>query len=36
MSTFQIDFSSVNKKRIVGIDLGTTISLISFMYLTGP
>ncbi|MBL0161371.1 MAG: Fe-S protein assembly chaperone HscA [Bryobacterales bacterium] len=36
MSTFQIDFSSVNKKRIVGIDLGTTNSLIAFMDLTGP
>lgn len=36
MSTFQIDFSAVNKKRIVGIDLGTTNSLIAFMDLTGP
>jgi Fe-S protein assembly chaperone HscA len=36
MSTFQIDFSSINKKRIVGIDLGTTNSLIAFMDLTGP
>ena len=36
MSTFQIDFSSANKKRIVGIDLGTTNSLIAFMDLTGP
>ena len=36
MSTFQIDFSSVAKKRIVGIDLGTTNSLIAFMDLTGP
>ena len=36
MSTFQIDFSAVQKKRIVGIDLGTTNSLIAFMDLTGP
>jgi Fe-S protein assembly chaperone HscA len=36
MSTFQIDFSAVAKKRIVGIDLGTTNSLIAFMDLTGP
>ncbi|WP_321470144.1 Fe-S protein assembly chaperone HscA [uncultured Paludibaculum sp.] len=36
MSTFQIDFSNVNKKRIVGIDLGTTNSLVAFMDLTGP
>jgi Fe-S protein assembly chaperone HscA len=31
---FQIDFSA--KKRIVGIDLGTTNSLVAFMDLTGP
>jgi len=36
MSTFQIDFSSVNTRRIVGIDLGTTNSLVAFMDLTGP
>jgi len=36
MSTFQIDFSAATKKRIVGIDLGTTNSLIAFMDLTGP
>jgi Fe-S protein assembly chaperone HscA len=36
MSTFQIDFSSVNKQRILGIDLGTTNSLAAFMDLTGP
>ena len=36
MSTFQIDFSAVERKRIVGIDLGTTNSLIAFMDLTGP
>ena len=33
---FQIDFSATNKKRIVGIDLGTTNSLVAFMDLTGP
>jgi Fe-S protein assembly chaperone HscA len=32
----QIDFSSATKKRIVGIDLGTTNSLVAFMDLTGP
>ena len=36
MSTFQIDFSAAKKKRIVGIDLGTTNSLVAFMDLTGP
>ncbi len=36
MSTFQIDFSAAGKKRIVGIDLGTTNSLVAFMDLTGP
>lgn len=36
MSTFDIDFGSAEKKRIVGIDLGTTNSLIAFMDLTGP
>jgi len=36
MSTFQIDFSAAQKKRIVGIDLGTTNSLVAFMDLTGP
>lgn len=36
MSTFQIDFSSVGQRRIVGIDLGTTNSLVAFMDLTGP
>ncbi|MCS7024699.1 MAG: Fe-S protein assembly chaperone HscA [Bryobacteraceae bacterium] len=33
---FQIDFSSAKRKRIVGIDLGTTNSLVAFMDLTGP
>ncbi|MCC7175503.1 MAG: Fe-S protein assembly chaperone HscA [Bryobacterales bacterium] len=32
----QIDFSSVQEPRIVGIDLGTTNSLVAFMDLTGP
>ena len=36
MSTFQIDFSSAQRKRIIGIDLGTTNSLAAFMDLTGP
>jgi len=36
MSTFQIDFSNLNQKRIIGIDLGTTNSLAAFMDLTGP
>jgi len=36
MGTFQIDFSAAQKKRIVGIDLGTTNSLVAFMDLTGP
>ncbi len=35
MSTFQIDFGS-NQKQIVGIDLGTTNSLIAVMEPTGP
>ena len=32
----QIDFSAVQEPRIVGIDLGTTNSLVAFMDLTGP
>jgi Fe-S protein assembly chaperone HscA len=36
MSTFQIDFGAAEKKPIVGIDLGTTNSLVAFMDLTGP
>src|SRR5436190_12242842 len=37
MSTFQIDFGDQQKNdRIVGIDLGTTNSLVAFMGLTGP
>src|SRR5258708_16880811 len=34
MPTFQIDFGRT--PRIVGIDLGTTNSLVAFMDLTGP
>src|SRR5580704_8897603 len=37
MSTFQIDFGETKpKSKIVGIDLGTTNSLIAVMELTGP
>ena len=40
MSTFQIDFSQSNaaqkSSKIVGIDLGTTNSLVDVMELTGP
>src|SRR2546428_13117952 len=39
MSTFQIDFGGSAKgreSRIVGIDLGTTNSLVAVMDLTGP
>jgi molecular chaperone DnaK len=35
MSTFQIDFGGL-KSQIVGIDLGTTNSLVAVMDLTGP
>src|SRR5271167_3418539 len=35
MSTFQIDFGTA-KSKIVGIDLGTTNSLVAVMDLTGP
>src|SRR5579863_2664640 len=35
MSTFQIDFGAT-KSKIVGIDLGTTNSLVAIMELTGP
>jgi molecular chaperone DnaK len=35
MSTFQIDFGGL-KSKIVGIDLGTTNSLVAVMDLTGP
>lgn len=36
MSTFQIDFGESRQSKIVGIDLGTTNSLIAFVNLTGP
>ena len=36
MSTFQIDFGEQRKTRIVGIDLGTTNSLVAYMDLTSP
>jgi Fe-S protein assembly chaperone HscA len=35
-SLFQIDFSAAGKAPVVGIDLGTTNSLVAFMDLTGP
>ena len=36
MGTFQIDFGESRKSKIVGIDLGTTNSLVAVMDLTGP
>ncbi len=36
MSTFQIDFGESRTSKIVGIDLGTTNSLVAVMGLTGP
>jgi Fe-S protein assembly chaperone HscA len=36
MGTFQIDFGEERKSKIVGIDLGTTNSLIAYMALTSP
>src|SRR6476646_7096162 len=36
MGTFQIDFGENRTSKIVGIDLGTTNSLIACMELTGP
>jgi Fe-S protein assembly chaperone HscA len=36
MSTFQIDFGEHRKSRIVGIDLGTTNSLVAYLDLTSP
>lgn len=36
MGTFQIDFGEERKSKIVGIDLGTTNSLIAYMDLTSP
>src|SRR5689334_1437035 len=36
MGTFQIDFGGERRSKIVGIDLGTTNSLVADMTLTGP
>jgi Fe-S protein assembly chaperone HscA len=36
MGTFQIDFGEERKSKIVGIDLGTTNSLVAYMDLTSP
>ena len=36
MGTFQIDFGDERKSTIVGIDLGTTNSLVAYMDLTSP
>jgi len=36
MGTFQIDFGEERKSTIVGIDLGTTNSLVAYMDLTSP
>ena len=36
MGTFQIDFGENRTSKIVGIDLGTTNSLVACMELTGP
>jgi molecular chaperone DnaK len=36
MGTFQIDFGENRRSKIVGIDLGTTNSLVAYMDLTGP
>ena len=36
MGTFQIDFGESRQSKIVGIDLGTTNSLVAVMELTGP
>lgn len=36
MGTFQIDFGEQRKSKIIGIDLGTTNSLVGYMDLTGP
>jgi molecular chaperone DnaK (HSP70) len=35
-SLIQIDFGAAEKSPMVGIDLGTTNSLVAFMDLTGP
>src|SRR5271170_4760369 len=36
MSSLQIDFGEGRKSPIIGIDLGTTNSLVAVMELTGP
>ena len=36
MATFQIDFGSFKKSRVVGIDLGTTNSLVAYMDAASP
>jgi Fe-S protein assembly chaperone HscA len=36
MGTFQIDFGESRKSKIVGIDLGTTNSLVAYLDVTGP
>ncbi len=36
MGTFQIDFGESRNSKIVGIDLGTTNSLVAVMEPTGP
>lgn len=36
MGTFEIDFGNSASSKIIGIDLGTTNSLVAFMDLTGP
>jgi len=36
MGTFQIDFGNAGKQRVVGIDLGTTNSLVAYMDVTAP
>ncbi len=36
MGTFQIDFGESRQSKIVGIDLGTTNSLVAVLELTGP
>jgi len=36
MGTFQIDFGAARKSPVVGIDLGTTNSLVAFMDISAP
>ena len=36
MGTFQIDFGTEQKSKIIGIDLGTTNSLVAYIDVTGP